>query len=176
MSVRDGKRDHAIDLREERMSVATETHAITPSARKVLTTNGSEAPLYQVERGTPHPLGATPDGQGVNFSIFAQNATAVQLLLFDAHNSPEPVQVINLTPRLNKTFHFWHVYVRGLKPGAHYVYRVDGPQDLWRGHRFNRNKTLIDPYAKGNPTTLGERGSACGSNGNAATPIRSAVI
>ena len=58
-------------------------------------------------------MGATPDDQGVNFSIFSQNATAVQLLLFDAHNSPEPTQVINLHPWRNKTFHFWHVYVVG---------------------------------------------------------------
>ena len=158
------------------MSVATERKAVTRTTRSVPTTNGADGAPYQIQRGAPHPLGATPDDQGVNFSIFSQNATAVQLLLFDAHNSPVPVQVVNLTPRLNKTFHFWHVYVRGLKPGAHYAYRVDGPADLSQGHRFNRNKVLVEPYAKGNTTTLWSRGSACGPEDNVATSMRSVVI
>ncbi len=90
-----------------------------------------------------HPLGATPDENGVNFSIFAERATSVELLLFDEHDDPEPIQTIQLDPYKNKTFHFWHVYVRGIKPGIHYAYRVDGPQDLHgRGDRYNRNKVL----------------------------------
>ena len=70
----------------------------------------------------------------------------VELLLFDAHDDPEPVQIIRLDPIENKTFHFWHVYVRGLKPGAHYAYRVEGPNDVHgHGDRYNPNKVLIDP-------------------------------
>src|SRR5258708_5233124 len=84
---------------------------------------------YEVEAGQSHPLGATPDSNGVNFSVFAKNAMAVELLLFDEHDDVEPAQVIRLDPNVNKTFRFWHVYVRGLRSGAHYAYRVDGPRD-----------------------------------------------
>ena len=76
---------------------------------------------YQIATGKTHPLGAIPDADGVNFSIFTERATAVELLLFDHHNSPQPSMTIALDPDVNKTFHFWHVYVRGLRPGAHYA-------------------------------------------------------
>src|SRR6516162_5515376 len=99
----------------------------------------SPAP-YETEPGRPHPLGATVEKEGVNFSVFSRNATAVELLLFDPHDDVQPIQVIKLDPHDNRTFYFWHVHVKGLKPGAHYAYRVDGPQDLHgRGFRFNRN-------------------------------------
>jgi glycogen operon protein len=132
--------------------------------------------VYESEKGTPHPVGATPDGNGVNFSLFAENATEVELLLFERHDDPKPFQTIQLNPYVNKTFHFWHVYVRGLRPGTHYAYRVDGPADLSAGHRFNPKKVLIDPYAKGNTNTLWKRSDACGSNDNLATSMRSVVI
>src|SRR5690242_16594809 len=103
---------------------------------------------FPVEAGTPHPLGATPSPGGVNFSIFSSNATGVELLLFSTHNSLEPFQTIRFDPYLNKSFHLWHVFVRGLKAGSHYAYRVDGPSDP--GQRFNRNKVLIDPHSRGN--------------------------
>ena len=60
---------------------------------------------------------------------YARHATAVDLLLFDEHDDLEPIQVIPLDPQVNKTFHFWHVYVEGARPGLHYAYRVDGPND-----------------------------------------------
>jgi isoamylase len=131
---------------------------------------------FQPQKGFPHPLGATPDKDGVNFSLFSENATAVELLLFRRHDDPTPFQTIQLDPRLNKTFHFWHVYVRGLPPGTHYAYRVDGPPDLNRGHRFNPRKVLIDPYAKGNTDTFWRRVDACGPEDNLATSMRSVVI
>ena len=86
--------------------------------------------MYNFEPGSPHPLGATPDAGGINFAVFSQHATAVELLLFDEHDDPEPIQMITLDPARNKTFHFWHVYVKDLKPGTHYAYRIDGPWDL----------------------------------------------
>src|SRR5688572_7333049 len=128
--------------------------------------------LYWVEAGRPHPLGATPDAEGVNFCIFSQHATGIELLLFDAHDDHEPKQVIRLDPARNKTFHFWHCYVRGLRHGAHYAYRVDGPWDPANGHRFNRDKVLIDPYAKGNTAALWKRGDACGEADNLRTSMR----
>src|SRR5438067_1002435 len=139
--------------------------------------NGKRASTpYRTKEGQPHPLGATPDAGGVNFSVFSQSATAIELLLFDEHDDKEPMQVILLDPAENKTFHFWHVYVEGLKPGAHYAYRADGPTDVNSGHRFNKNKILLDPYAKGNTNTIWNRVDACGPGDNLATSMRSVVI
>ena len=76
------------------------------------------APSLAIEPGHPHPLGAVPTAEGVNFSLFSENATAVELLLFESHDSPAPYRVVALDPYINKTFHFWHVHVRGLKTGA----------------------------------------------------------
>ncbi|MGH3602048.1 MAG: glycogen debranching protein GlgX, partial [Pseudonocardiaceae bacterium] len=104
---------------------------------------------YRVEAGRSHPLGAVPDVDGVNFSLYAADATAVTLLLFDACDSPQPIETIVLDPIVNRTFQFWHVYVRGVTPGLHYAYRVDGPRDLSEsGHRYSPNKVLIDPYTR----------------------------
>ena len=82
---------------------------------------GTPVPL-PFDPGSPHPVGATPGPDGVNFSIFSGNATGVELLLFASHDAPEPFQTIRLDPMVNKTFHFWHVLVRGLTAGAHYAY------------------------------------------------------
>src|SRR5215471_2424976 len=132
---------------------------------------------FQTEPGRAHPLGATVDKEGVNFSVFSRNATAVELLLFNEHEDVEPIQIIKLEPAVNQTFFFWHVYVKGLKPGTHYAYRVDGPQDVHgQGFRFNRNKVLVDPYALGNTKTLFNRDDAVGPADNLATSMRSVVI
>jgi glycogen operon protein len=133
-------------------------------------------PEFAVEKGMPHPLGATPQAQGVNFSLFSENATGVELLLFAAHDSPQPYQSIRLDPFVNKTFHFWHVFVSGLPAGTHYAYRVDGAFNPAAGHRFNSDKVLIDPYALGNTNTLWKRGDAVGPEDNGATSMRSVVI
>lgn len=131
---------------------------------------------YPIATGSPHPLGATPDEQGINFSVFSENATAVELLLFDHCDTGMPIQKIQLDPLTNRTFSFWHVYVQGAKPGIHYAYRVDGPRDVGNGHCFNPNKVLIDPYAKGNNDVLWNRVDACGDQCNLATSMRSVVI
>jgi len=132
--------------------------------------------VLPVRPGRSHPLGATVDGDGVNFAVFSEFATGVELLLFDGHDTVEPVQVIPLDPARNKTFHFWHVFVEGARPGLHYAYRVDGPWAPADGHRFNRDKVLIDPYAKGNTTSLWSRGAACVVGDNVASAMRSVVI
>jgi glycogen operon protein len=139
-------------------------------------TGSASRDAFTVERGWPHPLGATPGPKGVNFSLFSANATSVELLLFAAHDQREPFQVIRLDSAANKSFHFWHVFVCGLEAGAHYAFRVDGPFDPASGHRFNRNKVLIDPYARGNTNSLWKRSDACGPNDNLATSMRSVVI
>ncbi|MCC6178752.1 MAG: glycogen debranching protein GlgX [Chloroflexi bacterium] len=147
------------------------------SVRTVVAESSGIGPPFAVEAGSPHPLGATPDAEGVNFSIFSQNATSIELLLFAAHTAVEPFQVVPLDPARHRTFHFWHAYLRGLRPGVQYAYRVNGPHDLHGlGQRFNPNKILLDPYAKGVTTTLWQRADACTPDDNLATSMRSVVI
>ncbi|WP_246343525.1 glycogen debranching protein GlgX [Adhaeribacter radiodurans] len=95
--------------------------------------------------GKPYPLGATWDGEGVNFALYAENATGVELCLFDSEESQRESHIILISER---THQVWHVYLPWAKPGQLYGYRVHGPFDPLNGHRFNPNKVLIDPYAK----------------------------
>jgi isoamylase len=150
-------------------------HANTPDLTRPRRSRRTPRPLA-CSPGRPHPLGATVDGTGVNFSVFSRHATAVELLLFGTHEDPEPQQVIRLDPAANRTFHFWHVRVEGAGAGMHYAFRVDGPRDEAAGHRFDPEKVLIDPYARGNNDTLWVRSDACGPGANLATSMRSVVI
>ncbi|QRY60537.1 glycogen debranching enzyme GlgX [Sphingobacterium siyangense] len=98
----------------------------------------------KINTGSPYPLGATYDGEGVNFALFSENAEAVELYLYDSSNQQE-IEKFKIT---EKTHQVWHIYVSGIKPGQLYGYRVHGPYDPAQGHRFNPHKLLIDPYAK----------------------------
>jgi len=96
-----------------------------------------------IAEGLPYPLGATWDGHGVNFALFSANATGVELCLFDATgNESDRIALPEWTDEV------WHVYVKGLEPGTLYGYRVHGPYAPEKGHRFNPNKLLLDPYAR----------------------------
>ncbi len=95
--------------------------------------------------GHPYPLGATWDGEGVNFVLFSENATAVEICLFDSPNAAEESHRIRIE---ECTDHVWHVYLPEVRPGQHYGYRIHGPYDPEAGHRFNPAKLLLDPYAK----------------------------
>lgn len=100
---------------------------------------------YQVYPGEPYPLGATWDGEGVNFAVFAENAAGMDLCLFDTLESKNEEERI----RLNEvSHHVWHAYIPGLKPGQLYGYRAHGSYEPMNGLRYNPNKLLIDPYAK----------------------------
>ena len=99
----------------------------------------------RVRPGSPYPLGATWDGEGVNFAIFSENATRVELCLFQ--RSEDEAEVARITMR-EWTDQVWHAYLPDIRPGQLYGYRVDGAYDPERGHRFNPAKLLIDPYAK----------------------------
>jgi isoamylase len=101
-----------------------------------------------VNPGRSFPLGATVYPEGVNFSVFAKGATGVELLLFGDVDSPRPEQVISLNPRQNRTYHYWHDFVPGLKPGQIYGYRVAGPWVPERGARFDHEKVIVDPYGR----------------------------
>lgn len=131
---------------------------------------------FELEKGFSHPLGATFYETGVNFSLFAGNATSVELLIFEQDGDMEPIQVIEFDPVYNRTFSFWHIFIKGLKSGMQYAYRVDGPYEPERGMRFNRRKVLVDPYAKGNSDTLWDRARACDEEDNLDASMRSVLI
>lgn len=92
--------------------------------------------------GSPHSLGATWDEEGTNFALFSANAEGVELCLFADDDSETRI------PIREKTGFVWHAYVPGVSLGQRYGYRVQGPYEPNRGHRFNPNVVLLDPYAK----------------------------
>ncbi len=108
-------------------------------------TSGSTANNRRVWPGKPYPLGATYDGRGVNFAIYAEHATGVDLCLFDSVDATHESERI---PMPEKTDQAWHIYLPDCTPQQLYGFRVSGPYDPPSGHRFNANKVLLDPYAK----------------------------
>ncbi len=105
----------------------------------------ARAARSRILEGQPYPLGATWDGLGVNFALFSAHATKVELCLFDDQGERE-IERIELP---EYTDEIWHGYLPDARPGTIYGYRVHGPYEPKAGHRFNPNKLLIDPYAKG---------------------------
>ena len=99
----------------------------------------------RVWRGSPYPLGATWDGQGVNFALFSEHATGVELCLFDAPDQADQTQLIRLTEFTDQV---WHAYLPDVRPGQLYAYRVHGPYEPQKGLRFNPAKLVLDAYAK----------------------------
>lgn len=97
--------------------------------------------------GSPWDMGAIYTGTGVNFCVFSRNATAVYLELFKNPDDSAPFRTIEFNPQTNRTGDLWHVFVSGLKPGALYLYRVDGSFDPQNGLRFNKKNYLYDPRA-----------------------------
>src|SRR5579863_9408198 len=94
--------------------------------------------------GKPYPQGATWDGIGVNFSVYSEGATGVELCLFDDTEGEAAERC-----RLREcTANVWHGYLQGIKPGQLYGYRLCGPYSPGDGQRFNCHKLLIDPYAR----------------------------
>ncbi|MGC3990073.1 MAG: hypothetical protein QM796_10420 [Chthoniobacteraceae bacterium] len=95
--------------------------------------------------GRPYPLGATFDGAGVNFAIYSEHATKVELCLFDSVDAEKESCRVELREHTDQV---WHGYLPECEPGQLYGYRVHGPYEPQNGHRFNPNKVLLDPYAK----------------------------
>ena len=93
--------------------------------------------------GRSYPLGPTWDGAGVNFAIFSEHATKIELCLFDADGTETQRIVLP-----EQTDQVWHAYLPDVQPDQLYGYRVHGPYDPAQGHRFNPNKIVLDPYAK----------------------------
>ncbi len=117
--------------------------APTDTTPRTPTPIASNSPEYRT--GSPFPQGATWDGHGVNFSLFAQNAHAVELCLFDKSEDTAESLRIRLAEKTSGVF---HIYVPNVEVGQLYGYRVYGPHDPANGLRFNPNKLLLDPYAK----------------------------
>ena len=95
---------------------------------------------FNIYPGQSFPLGATVYPWGVNFSVFSKNCERVELLLFDDVDDTEPRDVIPLDPVENRTFYYWHAFVRGIGHGHLYAYRVHGPYAPEQGLRFDGEK------------------------------------
>ncbi|MGR8934287.1 MAG: glycogen debranching protein GlgX [Gammaproteobacteria bacterium] len=132
---------------------------------------------YTIKTGFPYPAGATANAEGVNFSIFSRHANFVELLLFDSAVNPEPFQVIPLKIEVNRTFYAWHVFVENLSPGVWYAWRMDGPKNTKEtGFKFDRDKHLIDPWARAVSQKLWDRGAACRPGDNGRCSMRCMVV
>ena len=103
---------------------------------------------YKYFSGEPLPFGASVQNNGVNFAVFSRNATSVTLLLFKKAKDTLPFLELVLDSVQNKTGDVWHILVEGISEGVFYLYKVDGPYEPEKGHRYNRYKLLLDPYAK----------------------------
>jgi glycogen operon protein len=127
--------------------------------------------------GRSAPLGASAAQGGINFSVYSRDATGVDLLLFDSEDVP-PTRIIHLDPSNNRTYHYWHVFVHGLRSGQLYGYRAHGSFDPPRGLRFDPSKVLLDPYGRGVVTPLDYSRDDAARNGydNATTAMKSVVV
>ena len=129
------------------------------------------------QQGKSFPLGATLVPGGANFSVFSKYSAGVHLLLFDGADASKPSRVIDLDPRTNRTYHYWHVFVPGITVGQIYAYRVAGPFDPKRGLRFDAAKVLLDPYGKCIARPAGHNREAARQPGdNTATALKSVVV
>ncbi|HQI84477.1 MAG TPA: glycogen debranching enzyme, partial [Anaerolineae bacterium] len=133
--------------------------------------------VLSVHAGQTFPLGATVYPWGVNFSVFSKNCDAVELLLFDHVDDARPAHVIHLDPQKNRTFYYWHAFVRGIGVGQLYGYRVHGPYAPEEGLRFDGTKVLLDPYTRAVAVGANyDREAAKHPGDNAAHALKSVVV
>jgi glycogen operon protein len=102
--------------------------------------------VHKTYPGYPFPLGVHLHDDGALFSLFSRNATSLSLLLFSDPKDHYPYQSINFDPTYNRTGDIWHVWVDGVMAGQAYAYIIDGPYNPKEGHRFNKNRLIVDPY------------------------------
>ena len=139
--------------------------------------NISYSPPIAATSGKAAPLGATVYREGVNFSLFSRDASGVELLLFNREDDAHPIHVISIEPYTHRTYHYWHVFVPGIRSGQLYGYRVHGRCDPDSGLRFDADKVLLDPYGRG--VVVSEhysREAACLPGDNTATAMKSVVV
>jgi glycogen operon protein len=128
------------------------------------------------EKGESYPLGSTLYPGGVNFSLFCRNGTLVELLLFDNVDDINPSRIITLSDQDNKSYHYWHIFIKHLQAGQLYAYRIHGPYKSSQGHWFDAEKILLDPYAKAVAIPAGYRRRAFTKPGNVSVPAMKSVV
>jgi isoamylase len=127
--------------------------------------------------GRSSPLGATLVDGGVNFSLFSRTASGVELLFFDREDDATPSRTLRIDPETNRTYHYWHVLVPGVRPGQIYGYRVEGPSAPSSGLRFDSAKVLLDPYGRAVVVPKNYSREAAKREGDtAATSMKSVVV
>jgi len=114
---------------------------------------------FRTRPGRPYPLGASWDGAGVNFALFSEHASAVDLCLFHPEDAGREIARVPVTERTDQ---IWHVYLPEARPGLLYGYRVHGPYAPAEGHRFNPAKVVLDPYARAIAGRLRWHDAMCG--------------
>jgi isoamylase len=103
---------------------------------------------YSTSVGQSFPIGPSYSPEGVNFCLFSKNAVLVELLFFDQVDDITSSVTFRLDPSFNKTYHYWHIFIHGVKIGQLYAYRIHGNYAPEKGHRFDSSKILLDPYSK----------------------------
>ena len=127
--------------------------------------------------GSSCPLGTTRTSEGVNFSLYSRNAAGVELCFFDHDDSARPSRVIQLDPYLNRTYHYWHIFIPGVRPDQIYAYRVQGESCPAKGLRFDASKLLLDPYSRRVVVPRNyDRESAGNPGDNAGCAMKSMVV
>ncbi len=126
--------------------------------------------------GRSHPQGATVAHGGVNFSLYSRHATGVELLLFDRDDDAKPSRAVRIPPE-SRSYHYWHVFVPGLRAGQLYAYRVYGPKEPDQGLRFDPTRVLLDPYGRAAVVPNGyNRLAAIEPGDNTAIAIKNVVV
>ncbi len=111
-------------------------------------TDDTGRPKLKCVPGYGSPFGAVIRAEGVQFTLFSRHATQVWLALFDDPDAQEPYEEFRLDPYMNRIGDVWTVTIEGLKEGALYLYRLAGPTARFKGHRFDQNAYVMDPYAR----------------------------
>jgi glycogen operon protein len=127
--------------------------------------------------GKSHPLGATINPGGINFSIYSKHATQVELLLFNHADAEKPDRTFLLSPATNHTGHYWHIFISGIHAGQLYGWRAQGPYLPKAGLLYDGEKVLLDPYGRG--VSVGknyDRYATCQPGENLATCMKSVVV
>jgi isoamylase len=138
---------------------------------------GTLAARSSESEGRSAPLGATVVPGGANFSLYSRSASAVELLLFDRQDDARPARTITIDLVCNRTYHYWHVFVSGVRAGQLYGYRVHGPFEPASGMRFDPSKLLLDPYGRAVVVPRNySRDAARFEGDNVATAMKSVVV
>ncbi|MCB0159407.1 MAG: hypothetical protein KDD83_14825, partial [Caldilineaceae bacterium] len=133
--------------------------------------------MNELDAGVSYPIGATLVDGGVNFCVYARDATQIDLLLFDRVDDATAAHTLILDPRRNRTYNYWHVFVPGISAGQIYAYRAHGPFAPHKGLRFDPGKVLIDPYGRGVAVPPAySREAAINPGDNAPFAMKSVVI